>query len=978
MHRLRASSRFGLSLGLAGLLLLVWKIGSWADETSVPVSRHWAFQPLRRPAVPVVASETPTGNAIDRFVLTKLSERRLALNPSADQAALLRRAAMDLTGLPPSPEELSEFLRDDAPDAFERAVDRFLASPHFGERWGKWWLDATGYADSNGYFNADSDRPLAYRYRDYVVRSLNANKPFDQFIREQIAGDELCGFDAHQHERHATADMIDQLEATHFLRNGPDGSGESDGNPEEVLIDRYYALESAQQNLSSALLGLTMQCAKCHDHKFEPITQREYYQLQAHLFPIFNMQRWLKPNERFVHVNRPGELEAWESRKKNLEERIASQRDSFRRWLKQHRPASAILFADDFDGPEATFAQNWSNTAPGDDAIEGVASVSVTTATNSTPIVPAAERRNGTLRIIEGGPSGDKWVSTTRAFDWTPNQPGEWIQVSFDLIDNKVDDDGKPAERIAYFIATHDFNDNGNTAGGNILLDGNPAGAAVVYLDYPGADMKQRGTIGVSGYAPGRNLGVRVTNLDGKKFKLEQVVDGLSEDRAVELSADDLPDGGFGFEFCCGRSFVVDNVVVETSTSTTTDEQGLAAFKTFQAEYEARRKMLGEDVAVLQKEQAARPGKIAWASDVVADPPKVPLLIRGNVMTPGELVEPVTLRVLSGTSSLPTTAALSSKEKKTKTTGRRTALANWLTHRDSPAAALSARVQANRIWQRLMGRGIVVTTDNLGVSGAEPSHPELLEWLACELVDGSELGIEGNKNLASSSTTSPYSWNIKRFVRRLVTSATYRQSSELNEAAFAVDPDNRLLWRHSIRRLDAEAIRDSMLFAADRLDRRLGGPYVPTQRTSAAEVVVQESQPGANRRSIYLQQRRTQTLSLLNLFDAPAITFNCVQRPTTTMPLQSLSQLNSEFALARAREMASRLELESPTDSNRRVQRAFEVATGRTPTDDDVRSSLIFIETQTRSFEPAADATSKAWSDFCQMLLASNSFLYVE
>ncbi|MBC7816803.1 MAG: DUF1553 domain-containing protein, partial [Planctomycetaceae bacterium] len=707
---------------------------------------------------------------------------------------------------------------------------------------------------------------------------------------------------------------------------------------------------SAMQIMGSSLLGLTMQCAKCHDHKFEPITQREFYQLQAYLHPVFNMQKWLKPNERFAHAALPGEVEAWEAQQHDAETRVAALRTEFTRWLREHRPVAGVLFSDDFDGPEATFLANWSNTAPGDDTPGGTGIVTLTALgaglpTPPKPEAPAAVRANGTLRIIEGGPIGDKWISTKRAFDWTPNQPGEWIQATFDLLDNKVNSDDKPAERIAFFLALHDFNDNNSTVGGNILIDGNPAGGAAVHLDYPGTDQSHRGTIGKSGYAPGRNFGVRVTNLDGKKFKLEQLVDWLPEERALELTAADLPDGGFGFEFCCNRSFIVDNVAVESSTGSTQDEATQTALKSFRTEYESRRKALADAVAEVQKRQTARPDKIAWASDVAPEPPNVPILLRGNVTTPGEFVQPAPLRVIATVSA------------STPTPRGRTALAEWVTRSDSPASALMARVQVNRLWERHFGRGLVTTLDNLGVSGAAPSHPKLLEWLAAEFSDFKSL---------------------KRLHREILYSATYRQSSQLNETAFAVDPDNRLLWRQPVRRLDAESIRDGMLFVSGLLERRLGGPYVPTQRSSAAEVVVNDSHPGAHRRSVYLQQRRTQTLSLLNLFDAPAVTFNCVQRPTTTMPLQSLSQLNSEFSLARAADFARRLEREAPPNPRHRVRLAFELATGHASSEAELRASLAFLEEQTRAYEPAADASPRAWIDFCQMLLSSNGFLYVE
>ncbi len=257
---------------------------------------HWAFVPPRRPALPA-ARQNGLRNTVDHFIAAALEEKKLTLSPEADRLTLLRRVAFDLTGLPPSPEEINAFLADAAPGAYERMVGRYLASPHYGERWGKFWLDAAGYADSNGYFNADSDRPLAWKYRDYVIRSFNSDKPFDQFVREQIAGDEMAGYKPGEPVSPEKAEL---LTATHFLRNAPDGSGESDGNPDEVLTDRMTVLEGNLQVAMNTLLGITIQCARCHEHKFEPIAHEEYYRLQAILYPVYCPDRWVKPNDRIV------------------------------------------------------------------------------------------------------------------------------------------------------------------------------------------------------------------------------------------------------------------------------------------------------------------------------------------------------------------------------------------------------------------------------------------------------------------------------------------------------------------------------------------------------------------------------------------------------------------------------------------------------------------------------------------------------
>src|SRR5262249_44287022 len=253
--------------------------------------------PVVRPKVPEVRGMPRTD--VDRFILAALEAKGHSLNPEADRATLIRRVCFDLTGLPPTVSEVDQFLADKAADAYEKMVDRYLASPRYGERWGKYWLDAAGYADSNGYFNADSDRPLAWKYRDYVIANFNADKPYDRFVKEQLAGDELAGYSP---GADVTPAMVEPLVATHFLRTAPDGTDEADGNPAEVGTDRLAVREASIQNAMNCLLGLTVQCARCHDHKFEPIGQDEYYGLQAILFPVSNPDRWAKPNDRTVAV----------------------------------------------------------------------------------------------------------------------------------------------------------------------------------------------------------------------------------------------------------------------------------------------------------------------------------------------------------------------------------------------------------------------------------------------------------------------------------------------------------------------------------------------------------------------------------------------------------------------------------------------------------------------------------------------------
>jgi hypothetical protein len=912
-----------------------------AEALQADGSDHWAFAHLGDPPLPAVPAGHTAVASIDPFILAALQATGLSLNAEADRPTLVRRVSYDLTGLPPTLAEVESFVKDPAPNAYEQMVDRYLASPHYGERWGKFWLDAAGYADSNGYFNADSDRPLAYRYRDYVVRAMNADLPFDRFVREQLAGDELAGF---LPGKPATPEIVSLLEATHFLRNGQDGTGESDGNDDEVTLDRYFALESASQIVSTALLGLTMQCAKCHDHKFETITQRDYYQLQSVFYPAFNIQQWQKPNERVVIAALPDETSAWEARRRQIDARIAAARADFATWVRRHRPPTTIVFQDDFSAGGTGLAQRWSNRAPGDDAPGGTPPVRL----DGTP-APSATRRDGALAILESGDPGDRWISTQTAFDWTPNQEGTWIQVTFDLVDDRVGEH-KAAERIAYGIALHDFDDSGAVPGGNILLDGNPAGGAPLHLDYPGSDARLAGDLGSGRYESGHNFGVRITNAGEGKFLLEHVVDGIAEEKSLTLGAADLPNGGFGFEFCCGRSFVVDNVLIEQSAGPA-DE----AAKQFDAQLQARRKQLAAQIQSLEEQRGPQPGKIAWVTDRSPVPPDVYVLERGNHATRGEPVWPMPLSALRrGTAPLEIRPPFEGAQ----TTGRRLAWARWLTEPGSRPSALLARVHVNRVWQHHFGVGLVATTDNLGVSGAPPSHPELIDHLAARFV-------------ASG-------WSTKTLHRLILTSATYRQSSRSRADGLAADPGNRWLWRFPLQRLDAEALRDAMLTTSGALDRTMGGPYVPTVRDEQGEVLVQPGSGGEHRRSIYLQQRRTQMLSLLNVFDTPSIVFNCVQRPVSTMPLQSLSLLNSGFVVTQAGRFADRLAVEAGADSAARVSLAYRLAFARPPSDAEAADALAFVAAQRQHYAAEPHAGQSAWTDFCQMLLASNAFLYVE
>src|SRR5687768_8036587 len=284
-------------------------------------SKHWAFQSLHKSQPPATRDPTSVRSDVDRFIVAALEARGLSLSAEADRVTLIRRVCFDLTGLPPTPQEVDAFVADKTPDAYERMVERYLASPRYGERWGQYWLDAAGYADSSGYFSNEKDRPLAYRYRDYVIDSFNRDVPFDQLVREQLAGDEMVDWKS---GADASPEVVRALVATQYLSNAPDGTDQSAAQPEAMRLDRYSALEGTQQIVASSLLALSLKCARCHDHKFEPISQREYYQIQSIFLPALNPADWVPPLKRTVAVTTPDDKLRFAARRREHETRVAA------------------------------------------------------------------------------------------------------------------------------------------------------------------------------------------------------------------------------------------------------------------------------------------------------------------------------------------------------------------------------------------------------------------------------------------------------------------------------------------------------------------------------------------------------------------------------------------------------------------------------------------------------------------------------
>jgi hypothetical protein len=725
-----------------------------------PPEKHWAFQPVVRPAEPEVHNKAWVRNAIDRFVVARLERERLTPSPETDRATLIRRLSFDLVGLPPSPAEVEAFVTDQTPDAYGQLVERLLASSHFGERWGRHWLDAVGYADSNGYFDADTERPLAYRYRDYVVKSLNDDKPFDRFIQEQIAGDELAGY---QPDGDVTPQMVEALTATHFFRNAPDGTGESDGNPLEQKVDRYSVLEGNVQILGSAFLGLTVQCARCHDHKFEPITQAEYYQLQAILRPAYNPESWIKPNDRLATI---GSRAAREENKRQIEK--------FERELKAAK-----------------------------ESLEGI-------------VAP--------FRKVIAAENLDKLPEPVRA-------------------------------------------------------------------------------------------------------KINKALEAKEKERTEEMKA---------------------LLKEHEALVHFTDEEVIKKYPELGAGYDA----LKESLKKRESERPVRLPQIAVLTEPVAEPPRHHILLRGNYAKEGDAVPPGVPAVLCSSNN---TYQVSGLNPRPAASRARLPLARWLT---SPENPIVARVLVNRIWQRHFGEGLVSTLDNFGVTGAKPTHPELLDHLAAQFIQSG--------------------WRVKDLHRLIVASAAYRQSSAFRDECYSLDPENKWLWRFHLQRLDAESLRDAMLSISGELDPAAGGPFIPADKSEEGQFIVNEKNPGSKRRSLYLQQRRTKPVTMLEIFDGAHSGLNCTRRSTATVPLQSLALLNSSFVRERSKRLAQEVIKQFGGDEPRAIQETFERCLGRGPKLGERRAAEEFLVTQAKQYSGNHEAKAAAWTDFCQMLLASNAFLYIE
>lgn len=710
--------------------------------------RHWAFQP------PVATSEA---ESIDEFIQAKLVEKGLQFSPEANRDTLIRRTYLDLIGMPPNIADWKKWHDSDDPNWHRNLVDHLLASPHYGERWGRYWLDLAGYADSEGGTSADSVREVAWKYRDYVIRAFNEDKPYDRFLLEQIAGDELID---HENASVITEEMVNNLVATGFLRMGIDQTGSRTMN---FVPERIGVISDAITVLGEGLMGLTMGCARCHSHKYDPIPHRDYYRFKAIFQGAFDEHDWLTFKNRKLTVDVPERRQQYAAENPPLAARI-----------KQLQSQLKL----------------------------SVASLQTELLRQHYPEQSEADRKE-TLRAL----------------------------------------------KIA---------DNNRSQPQRILVEK-----------------------------------LQVVSLLPDSEQPKSVVDARQAVRDIE-----------------------------------------------------------NEIAKTKKEMPPPPTiRAVWDR---GEPSPTYILRRGEHTRPGPLVGPGVPSVLTdGRTPFEVQPPFPDG---TSRTGRRLAFAKWLTQPEHP---LTARVLVNRVWYHHFGIGLVKSLENFGMKGERPSHPELLDWLAVKFA---ECG-----------------WSIKELHRVIMNSQTYRQSSFITDERRKLDPQNRLLSRMSLRRMDAEALRDSLLAVSGRLDETPGGPPDTVSVDQDGLVSVDPTDDNRWRRSVYVQYRRTEIPSMMDTFDYPEMGPNCLSRSVSTASPQSLMLMNNEHVRELASSLAARVEaLQKENDSKSPegiVDTVYQLALSRLPNE---------VERQLGS--DALKELQSVWKNkqrsaletYCHTILNSGVFLYVD
>jgi hypothetical protein len=856
------------------------KGAEWTELTASAKPKHWAFIPPVRAPLPKVEGAR---NPIDNFILAKLATENLKPSPEADRVTLLRRLSLDLIGLPPTPEEVDAFLKDQSPNAYDKQVDRLLNSPHYGEKWARMWLDGARYADSDGY-EKDKQRSVWF-YRDWVINAFNRDLPYNRFIIDQIAGDLLPN------------PTQDQLVATGFLRNSmvnEEGGIDPEQYRMEAMFDRMEAI-------GKGILGVTIQCAQCHNHKYDPIKQQDYYRMLAFLnstneanIAVYSPTEQMKRAGIYRQIR---ELEGtlqhhnadWETRMAKWESEVSA-----------NQPQWTVLAPEIdtlSDGGQRYYLQKdgsflATGYAPTKISVKFTAKTDLPTITAfrlelmtdpNLPLNGPGRSTQGTCALteFEAEANGEKIKFAKATADY--NQPEKDLEPIFD--------DKSKRHRVTGPI---DFAIDGKdeTAWG---IDAGPGRRnqphnAVFLADKPitGATTV---IIRVKQNHGGWNSDDNQNNNLGRLR--------LSVTSAPNATADPVPAGV--------------RTILAIPRDRRTPEQIQTVFSYW-------RTTVPEFKDANQKIEALWEQYPEGATQLVSNDRAVPrethLLTRGDFLKPAAVVTPGIPEFLNP--SKPTT---------------RLEFAQWLV---DPKTPTTARSIVNRVWQAYFGTGIVATAENFGTQCDPPSHPELLDWLSVDLMENG--------------------WSLKKLHRLIVTSATYRQSSNVTPEAYARDPYNTLLARGPRFRVDAEIVRDIELRASGLLNEKIGGPsvYPPAPDFLFQPPVsygpknwYEEKGEDRYRRALYTFRYRSVPYPMLQTFDAPNGDSSCVRRSRSNTPLQALTTLNEPLSLEAARALALKTLFEGGKTDAERLTYAFRRSVSRKPTDAEQHELLGFLEKQT-------------------------------
>ncbi len=893
-----------------------------ADEKFAPTPRkrssHWSFQPIRAAAPPATTHLAWVKNPIDHFIAARLEQQGMKPSPPADRATLIRRLSIDLRGLPPSVEEVQAFLADDQPGAYERLIDAMLASPRFGERWGRHWLDIARYADSNGY-TIDGARSI-WKYRDWVLDAVNSDLPFDQFTVEQLAGDLLPN------------PQPSQVVATGFHRNtliNQEGGTDQEQFRVEAVADRV-------STTGAAYLGLTLGCARCHEHKYDPVSQREFYQL----FAIFN------------NADEP-----------NLSLPTREQAEKLQELQQQLKEAETAL--KEHDRQAQTRQKAW------EASLEGVA-----TEIEWTVMEPAAVASTGgaALKVLD-----DRSVLVSG------NVPGS------DAYEVNLGIPAKTVTAVRLEALTHESlprTGPGLAGNGNFVLtdirfrsavegvddDRLPIASAVADHSQPKFPVEDAfdGDAVQSGWAINQPADNKLNTNRTAIFVLRDPLPTNSAPFIVHLRhahANRYSLGRFRLALTSAPPAAITaspeiRRALAIPASERTAEQEQTLLEEFRL-HDVERKPLVERVDQLKSAMASLQKQIPTTMVMKerSTPRETHLHVRGDFLRHGAKVVPGVLEVMH---PLPESVQRPN----------RLDFARWLV---DPANPLTPRVTVNRVWQQLFGRGIVETEDDFGTQGALPSHPELLDWLALEFIR--------------------QDWSLKQLIRLIATSAAYRQSSEATEEQLRRDRFNIWLGRQNRLRMEAESIRDTALTASGLLSDKFGGPSVFPPQPQGIYIFTQNNKnwkvsegDDRYRRGMYTYFWRSSPDPFLMTFDAPNANVSCTRRVRSNTPLQALTLANDAAFVEMAQALATRVLVERPAANDRtRLTYAFQLCLARTPTAEELSLISAYLDRSRAAYADdlagADDASpagrpqdistveTAAWTSVARVLLNLDEFI---